>query len=306
MTAPDVTSIELSTSDEQRLIELEQVIESGMDTFIAVGSAIAEIRDSRLYRATHDSLEAYLIDRWEISRSRGYQLIEAARVSTIVDTAGINGPRTESQTRPLSGLNDEQVLTVWTDAVEQSAGKPTAADVVESRKRLLPAQGAGPAPATSRRRPLPDAFKSALYDTAKRAESLAKLARDERWDKHADALRRGPRSDLGRLIDSLQRVYDALGTIDQELPDDGERGDKTSFSTSTRSVVIDATHDNTARVQASTYLRASIRTELEHLGVRCQTDRTTKDILFPTRHADDLAAALEIRRINVTIQRGAR
>ena len=42
-----------------RLAELELVIERGQKAFVAVGNALAEIRDQRLYRETHATFEAY-------------------------------------------------------------------------------------------------------------------------------------------------------------------------------------------------------------------------------------------------------
>jgi hypothetical protein len=83
---------ELTAPERQRLAELEAVIERGLDTFAEVGRALLEIRDARLYRETHATFEAYLRERWGMSRQRGYQLMDAARVSTIVDTAGLPVP----------------------------------------------------------------------------------------------------------------------------------------------------------------------------------------------------------------------
>jgi hypothetical protein len=109
--APDLTADETG-----RLVELEQIVDRGLKTFVDVGQALGEIRDRRLYRATHQTFEAYLRDRWSISRSRGYQLIDASAVSTIVDTAGLSAPVNEAQARELVPLlkQDEQVaVEVW-------------------------------------------------------------------------------------------------------------------------------------------------------------------------------------------------
>ena len=85
--------LEIITGVEaDRLAVLKEVIDRGVQTFIDVGNALAEIRYSRLYRQSHGRFEDYLRERWDMSeRSRGYQLIDAAGVarqlvSTMVDT----------------------------------------------------------------------------------------------------------------------------------------------------------------------------------------------------------------------------
>lgn len=121
---------QLTLLEVQRLEVLESVIDAGMQTFVHVGNALLEIRDSRLYRTSHGTFEDYCRERWQMSRPRAYQLIEAAEVvgnlSTIVDIA----PTTESQARPLTVLQPEAQREVWQRAVETAPnGKVTAAHV---------------------------------------------------------------------------------------------------------------------------------------------------------------------------------
>jgi hypothetical protein len=61
----------LAPDESQRLAELEAVVERGLTTFIEVGEALREIRDARLYKASHGTFEAYLRERWAISRGHG-------------------------------------------------------------------------------------------------------------------------------------------------------------------------------------------------------------------------------------------
>ncbi len=67
------------------LAELEGVIESGLMTFFEVGAALAQIRERRLYRETHDTFEAYCQERWSFNRQRASQLIQASEMSRILD-----------------------------------------------------------------------------------------------------------------------------------------------------------------------------------------------------------------------------
>ena len=120
----------ITDAETSRLVECEAVIERGLKTFVDVGNALLEIRDSRLYRAEFDTFEDYCRERWNMSRPRAYQFIEAAglisNLSTIVDIL----PQTESQARPLTSLPAETQVIAWQRAVETAPeGKITAAHV---------------------------------------------------------------------------------------------------------------------------------------------------------------------------------
>jgi SAM-dependent methyltransferase len=104
--------------ERDRLAELERVVEQGLQTFVDVGHALAEIRDARLYRATHATFEDYLRSRWDMSRPQGYRLIEAAEVVDLVSPIGdIAPPANEAQARELVPLLDDEraVVDVWRD-----------------------------------------------------------------------------------------------------------------------------------------------------------------------------------------------
>lgn len=102
----------LSDPEREQLASCEATIEQGLATFIAVGNALMTIRDSRLYRQGFASFEDYCRQRWGMSRPRAYQLIDAASVSTVVDTAN------EAQARELAPLKSDEgeILTAWRDA----------------------------------------------------------------------------------------------------------------------------------------------------------------------------------------------
>jgi hypothetical protein len=114
---PLATRTEKLADNERRDFKrLEATVERGLATFKEVGSALAAIRDRRLYRETHGNFEDYLHERWDLVRSRGYQLIDAARVSTIVDNAGLPIPANEAQARelvPVLRQDEQQVVDVW-------------------------------------------------------------------------------------------------------------------------------------------------------------------------------------------------
>ncbi len=70
---------ELSVAEKSRLQQLEEIIEQDIEGFSRVGNALIEINESRLYRLTHSTFEAYMKDRWDISKSNGYELMRSAK-----------------------------------------------------------------------------------------------------------------------------------------------------------------------------------------------------------------------------------
>ena len=126
----------LTTTEQNTLEGLETVIEAGLQTFFAVGNALAEIRSQRLYRNTHDTFEAYCNDRWGMSRSYASRVIGAADVVANLLPIGNKGqpmPATESQARPLVGLEPDKQQKVWRTAVRKAGeGKITAAAVKQA------------------------------------------------------------------------------------------------------------------------------------------------------------------------------
>lgn len=135
----------LTLEESVALDNHEYTIERGLRTFYAVGNALAQIREGRLYRATHFTFEQYCQDRWNIKQSRAYQLMDAAGVvdnlksSTIVEL-----PANEAQARPLAQLPPDQQPAAWELARDVSPnGKPTAAQVGSAveQMQLLPEPG---------------------------------------------------------------------------------------------------------------------------------------------------------------------
>lgn len=101
------TSLSLTNSEKERLSELEETVERGLETFVEVGRALMEIRDQRLYRADYDTFEAYCRERWGHQVDWAYKQIRASRVVENV-SHGIDRPpvddediRTLKPTRPL-------------------------------------------------------------------------------------------------------------------------------------------------------------------------------------------------------------
>lgn len=134
MTTIDIAKVEVTTPVETaRLCELESVIERGLQTYIEVGNALMEIRDSRLYRNTHGTFEDYCLGKWGWTRMRASQLIEAAQIAVNVNHGlQIEPPANERQARELAVIEPEHQPAVWQRAVETAPeGKITARHVSE-------------------------------------------------------------------------------------------------------------------------------------------------------------------------------
>jgi hypothetical protein len=124
-----VTMTDTSSPMSRTLAELERVIEKGMQTFIEVGNALLEIRESQLYRASYPTFEAYCRERWGWSRIHAHRHIDAARVTALLPMG--NSPSSERVARELIPLaqNPSEARVAWEEAVKRHGAKPTAAQV---------------------------------------------------------------------------------------------------------------------------------------------------------------------------------
>lgn len=137
---------------QRRLVELEGVIQGGLQTFVDVGQALLEIRTQRLYRYSNGgefaTFEDYCRDRWQMGRAYANRIIEATEVHAALAPIGAT-PRTESQARELAPVlrerGPEVLRETWAAVVEQTNGHPTAAAVRE----VVAAVIAPPPPATA-------------------------------------------------------------------------------------------------------------------------------------------------------------
>ncbi len=165
-----MTSAVLSPRESTRLEKCEAIIEGGLQTFIEVGNALLEIRDSRLYRQQFGTFEDYCHERWQMTHRRANQLIGAAEVIHNLGTVVPVQPTSERQLRPLTGLEPEEQREAWNQAVNDSSnGKPTAKDVEAAVDRLkAPAKSVDadvkPAPGEDSQPEIPRANLKKLVD----------------------------------------------------------------------------------------------------------------------------------------------
>ena len=96
--------------DVKRLEELERVVERGSKTVLEVAAALAEIRESRLYKASHSSFAEYVEERFGFGRRWAQMLIK----------------RTNAELPPAAGSVAEQEGPVEGWDVPESSEHPAA------------------------------------------------------------------------------------------------------------------------------------------------------------------------------------
>lgn len=122
-----------------RLAQLETVIEQGLSTFLDVGNALLEVRESRLYEETHLTFDAYCRERWKMRREVADRYVRSAEVHAAVNPMGLAAPTNERQTRELAPLlaEPDQLREAWAEVVSLHP-KPTAAQVREVVEKHRP------------------------------------------------------------------------------------------------------------------------------------------------------------------------
>ena len=133
----EISPNELTPMEADRLKELETVIDRNIKGFVEVGMALAEIKEKRLYRETHDTFEAFVNDKWDICRRYAYRMIDGSHVVQNVahgpQNENIILPLNERQARPLTDFDADIQRELWQKAVDRSiengTGKVTGAIV---------------------------------------------------------------------------------------------------------------------------------------------------------------------------------
>lgn len=120
---------EITATEGDEYIRLCETVDRGMSQFIEVGMALAELNEKRLYRAEFPTFEAFVSERFKLTRRRAYQMIEEARVAA--ETPGV---RNGAQARALARIEPERRAEVL--ALADSSGKITAARIVEAARTL--------------------------------------------------------------------------------------------------------------------------------------------------------------------------
>lgn len=129
---------QLTIQESTELESYEHTIEAGLKSFVEVGNALQAIRDKRLYKETHDTFEEYAQEKWDLSTTHTYRLMEAAQVDNNLSPMG-DTPRIERHARPLARLKPEQQRKVWGEAIDTAPqGNMTAKHIEAVAEEMYP------------------------------------------------------------------------------------------------------------------------------------------------------------------------
>lgn len=190
----------LDRVESQRLVSLETVVDRGLETFLEVGEALLEIRNSRLYRAEFATFEEYCRSRWGLSRTHVNRTIVAAELSGMAAVGA--KPTSERQARELAPLRKDpsQVAAAMREA--SAGGKPTAEKVRKAVEKRVPkpASAAPPNPAPAPSGTVGERVAAACAFIRKNGRELDIEADPERWLRQLV----GTRLAIDKLIDRAQ------------------------------------------------------------------------------------------------------
>jgi hypothetical protein len=194
----------LTKDESRRLKECERIIERGLESFYQVGNALAEIRDSRLYRISYASFEDYCRERWKISRFYAHRLIDAAQVVDNLLPIG-NIPSNEAQARELAPFTPEIQKAVWHVAMSTAPtdveGKPilTAAHIKSVGNVLTEVvKGGGLEDGSGEIKPLGVLIDAAVTEATYERVMRQKVAIKEKLEADTDASERKARQKSDR------------------------------------------------------------------------------------------------------------
>ena len=129
--APSVVSELLTSEEESERHRLELRVERA---FYEAGTALRQLRDQRLYRSTHPTFEEYCRERFGFTHRHvnyliaGVQVVDHLRMGT--NSSQIL-PTSETQVRPLAGLEPDKQCLLWQQAVQEAGGKVPSSRIVK-------------------------------------------------------------------------------------------------------------------------------------------------------------------------------
>jgi len=184
----------LSKAEVTRLSTCEKAIERGINTFVEVGQALTEIRDAKLYRVAHKTFEIYCKDRWNLGRSRAYELIDQAKVASGLANEGVD----------LSGAPDISSR----DAAVIKNDIPAVAAEIKSRV----SQGEASAKA------LADVVAETRADKQARGKNPDVEISDDEWKRQQEEMRAG----FSPELKAAQDATEAAKTANKTKPESGD------------------------------------------------------------------------------------
>ena len=174
----------LLTPDESKELQYcEAIVRKHLKDAVLFAQALGNIRDKRLYRATHGTFEAYCQDKWAMPARSARRAIDQGKVYAHLTSPDIDGatrpPATISLVNPLIALDEIHWRPVWREAVATAVdGEPTVkhveATVVAYKARMDAGNSQSPIANSQQLKPVID-LKPIDSRDGKIKELLAKL-----------------------------------------------------------------------------------------------------------------------------------
>jgi hypothetical protein len=133
----------LDVSERTKFRKLQAIIAEGISSFVVVGNALKEIRDSKLYREEYKTFEKYVSDKWKMQKSQAYRLIDSSVINQNLSHIVGQSSRVSEIVNPrqLCELKDVPAESM-APVVERAAAiagkdKITASDLKQARQEVL-------------------------------------------------------------------------------------------------------------------------------------------------------------------------
>lgn len=122
-----------STKLSPEFIALENKVRSASNAYLVIGENLNTINNLDYYKERgFTSFESYVETFFDITRDYAYKMISAYRVVCILKDTGCTPaqlPINESQCRPMTTLDDKDIIMVWSSVLEQ--GKRITAKMIK-------------------------------------------------------------------------------------------------------------------------------------------------------------------------------
>jgi len=125
----DTTLGNLTSERLEEAKKQEQIIDSGLSTYIDVGFALRKIQDERLHEGKFID---YAMDRFALKKHTTYRLIRAADVAKTLKDAGLPYPKNAGQAHRIHDLAKDdpaEQIELWKQVIE--SGVPAALSQID-------------------------------------------------------------------------------------------------------------------------------------------------------------------------------
>lgn len=136
----------LTPKEKAQLLALEERVDRGLRELCALGAALQEILDRRLYRES-GTFSNYLKVRFNLCVSVGFELMKAAKTLGILDAAGITDvPQQVSMLRPFAKIPEADLPDVYREVQRRIAPEKRTGRLIAQTVNEIGAERYGGAP----------------------------------------------------------------------------------------------------------------------------------------------------------------